>query len=99
MSSYEIPIIAYRIAELPSVFKYLDKRYGTPDVSEPKKKNGEYALRFILKYLSYHKQSTCEEIAEKEYEDRLDKNPRSKVKLKSITDDIRSFIKNNLIGA
>ena len=97
MSTHDFPITVNRIVELPLVFKYLDKRYGTPDIKEPKKKNGEYALRLILKYLSFQKRSTCEEIAKKEYEDSLDKNPRSKVKLKSITDDIRKFIKNNLI--
>jgi len=46
-----------------------------------------------MKYLSYHKQSTCEEIAQDEYENNLS-SPR---KLKSITDDIRKFLKNNLI--
>jgi len=93
MSTYDIPISANRLIELPLVFKYFDKRYGSPDVSEPKKKNGEYTLRLIMKYLSQHRRSTCEEIAQYE----LDKNISSQIKLKSITDDIRKFIKNNLI--
>jgi len=93
MSTYDFPVSANRIVELPMVFKYFDKRYGTPDISEPKKKNGEYALRVILKYLSYHKRSTCDEIAQDEY----NRNLSSRRKLKSITDDIRKFLKNNLI--
>jgi len=55
--------------------------------------NGQYTLQTILKYLAYQKQSTCEEIAKAEYE----KNLQSQIKLKSITDDVRKFIKNNLI--
>ena len=93
MSTYDSPVSANRLIELPLVFKYLDKRYGTPDMVEPKKKNGEYVLRLIMKYLSYHKRSTCEEIAQYEY----DNNLSSQRKLKSITDDIRKFLKNNLI--
>jgi len=93
MSTYDFPVSANRLIELPLVFKYLDRRYGAPDIKEPKKKNGEYVLRLILKYLSYHKRSTCEEIAQYEF----DKNISSQIKLKSITDDIRIFIKNNLI--
>jgi len=50
-------------------------------------------IRLILKYLSFHRQATCEEIAKDEYE----KNIQTKRKLKSITDDVRKFIKNNLI--
>jgi len=93
MSTYDYPIFANRLIELPLVFKYLDRRYGNPDVKKPKKKNGEYVLRLIMKYLSYHKRSTCEEIAQYEY----DNNLSSQIKLKSITDDIRKFLKNNLI--
>ena len=93
MSAYDPPVSANRLVELPLVFKNLDKRYGAPDIKKPKKKNGEYALRLVLKYLSYHKQSTCEEIAQYEY----DRNLSSPRKLKSITDDIRKFLKNNLI--
>ena len=63
---YVMPIYAKSLVELPWVLKQLDLRYGTADTKEPKKKNGEYAIRLILKYLSKHKQSTCEEIAEDE---------------------------------
>jgi len=93
MSTYDFPVSANRLIELPLVFKNLDRRYGAPDIKEPKKKNGEYVLRLIIKYLSQHKRSTCEEIAQYEF----DKNISSQIKLKSITDDIRIFIKNNLI--
>jgi len=90
---YVMPIYAASLVELPWVLKQLDLRYGTADTKEPKKKNGEYAIRLILKYLSKHKQSTCEEIAKDEYET----NIQTKRKLKSITDDIRKFVKKNLI--
>jgi len=88
-----MPIYATSLVELPWVLKQLDRKYGNPDIKEPKKKNGEYAVRYILKYLSEHKQSTCEEIAKVEY----DKNLQTQRKLKSITDDVRKFVKNNLI--
>ena len=93
MYAYEMPVFASSLIELPMVLDYLDDRYGLPDISVPKKKNGEYALRLVLKYLSLHKRSTCEEIAQYEF----DRNISSKRKLKSITDDIRKFVKHNLI--
>ncbi|MCH7647966.1 MAG: hypothetical protein IIA83_05110 [Thaumarchaeota archaeon] len=92
----EPPDVAPYVAsllELSSFFRYLDRRYGKPDLTEPKKKNGEYALRLILKYLAEHKRSTCEEIAQFEY----DKPFHQKRKLKSITDDIRKFVNHTLI--
>ena len=63
MSAYDPPVSANRLVELPLVFKNLDKRYGAPYIKKPKKKNGEYDLRLVVKYLSYHKPSTCEDIA------------------------------------
>jgi len=93
MSSYKVQVYATSLIELPWVLKELDKRYGTLGIEEIKKKNGQYAIRYILKYLSYNKDSTCEEIAKDEY----DKNLPSQRKLKSITDDVRKFVKNNLI--
>ena len=90
----ELPYVA-SLLQLPSFFRYFDKRYGPPDLESPKKKNGEYALRLILKYLAEHKRSTCEEIAQHEYDD--EKNLSSKRRLKSITDDIRKFVNHNLI--
>ncbi len=95
MSTYDFPVSPNRLIELPLVFKYFDKRYGPPDTAEPKKKNGEYTLRLIMKYLSQHKRSTCEEIAQYEYDKA--ENLSSQIKLKSITDDVRKFLKNNLI--
>ena len=90
---YVMPIYAKSLVELPWVLKQLDRKYGTPDIKEPKKKNGEYTIRLILKYLSEHKQSTCEDIAKYEFDNKL----QSQRKLKSITDDVRKFVKNNLI--
>ena len=92
MSTYEIIPYATTLDQFPWVLKYLDSRYGTYDIKEYKK-NGEYTIRYILKHLSYNKESTCEEIAKDEYEN----NIQSLRKLKSITDDVRKFIVNNLI--
>ena len=88
-----MPIYANSLAELSWILKELDRKYGNPDIKEPKKQKGEYTIRLILKYLSEHKQSTCEDIAKYEFENNLP----SKRKLKSITDDIRKFVKNNLM--
>lgn len=81
------------LLQLPSFFRYFDRKYGKPDLENPKKKNGQYALRLILKYLAEHRGSTCEEIAQFEF----DKDISTKRKLKSITDDIRKFVNQNLI--
>jgi hypothetical protein len=88
----EPPYVA-SLLQLPSFFRYFDRRYGTPELENPKKKNGQYALRLILRYLAEHRCSTCEEIAQYEY----DKDISTKRKLKSITDDYRKFLKQNLI--
>jgi len=93
MSEIELPDYAISLDQIKGMFSQLDQRYGKPGVKNPKKMNGQYMLRIILKYLSYNKQSTCEEIAKDEY----DKNLQTNRKLKSITDDVRKFIKNNLI--
>ena len=97
METYDIPVSANRLVELPLVFKYLDKKYGTPDITEPKK-NGERTIRYILKHLSYNRKSTCKEIAKAEHEERK-KNIRAKKlpQWKSIADDVRKFVYNNLI--
>ena len=81
------------LLQLPSFFRYFDRRYGKPELENPKKKTGEYALRLILKYLAEHKCSTCEEIAQFEF----DKSSNQKRKLKSITDDIRKFVNHTLL--
>ena len=79
--------------QIGGMFKQLDRRYGKPTTENPKKTNGQYMLRNVIKFLAYHKQSTCEDIAKDEFE----KNIQTHRKLKSITDDVRKFIKNNLI--
>ena len=96
MSTYEIPVFASSLEELPMVFKHLDQRYGTHEIRDAKKKNGEYAFRFILKHLGLNSESTCLEIAKAEY-DRTPESQKKQRKLKSITDDVRKFVKNNLI--
>ena len=93
MSTIELPDSAVSLEQTKEMFIRLDQRYGKPGMEKPKKMNGQYTLLTILKYLAYHRQSTCEEIAKDEY----DKNLQANRKLKSITDDIRKFIKNNLI--
>ncbi len=92
----EPPDVAPYVAsmlQLPSFFRYFDRRYGKPNLESPKKKNGEYALRLILRYLAEHKCSTCEDIAQFEF----DKSSNQKRKLKSITDDIRKFVNHTLL--
>ena len=89
----EPPPYVASLLQLPSFFRYFDKRYGAPDLENPKKKNGQYALRLILRYLAEHRCSTCEDIAQFE----SDKDISTKRKLKSITDDIRKFLNQNLI--
>src|SRR2546428_8471113 len=74
---------------------YLDKRYGGPKKTSPNRSNGEYAMRQILQFMSTHRRISCEDIAQEE----LDKNPSHRRKLKSVTDDIRKFIQNNLLPA
>lgn len=89
----EPPPYVASLLQIPSFFRYFDSRYGKPDLENPKKKNGQYILRLILKHLAEHRCSTCEEIAQFEY----DKDISTKRKLKSITDDIRKFVNQNLI--
>jgi len=89
---YEVDYVA-SLEQMRGMFKQLDRRYGPPTIKIPEKRKGEYAMRSILKYLSNNKQSTCEEMAKKEYEN----NPQSLIKEKSIADNFRKFIKHNLI--
>lgn len=81
------------LADVEQIIKYLDRTYGNPEKKKLRKSNGEYSMRLIIKYLSYHDKSTCEDIAKYEF----DKNISTQRKLKSITDEIRKFAKNNLI--
>ena len=89
---YEVDYLA-SLEQMRGMFKQLDRRYGPPNTLNPKKRNGEYRIRYILKYLSENKQSTCEEIAKEEYE----KNIHIPGGIKSIADNLRKFIKHNLI--
>jgi len=95
MSSYKIPVYASSLDDLPWVLKHLDRRYGTHGIEDARKKKGEYSLRFILKHLALHRESTCEEIAQEE----LNKNPQSQRKIKFFTDEVRKFVKNVLINS
>jgi len=93
MSTYEIPIFASSLDELPWVVKHLDRRYGTHGIEDARKTKGEYSVRFILKHLALHRESTCEEIAQEE----LKNNLQLQRKKKSFTDEVRKFVKNVLI--
>ena len=81
------------LADVNQIFNYLDQRYGTPDKDKKslKKSNGEYKMRLIIEFLSSRKQSTCEEIAKNEFDDKISTTR----KLKSITDVVRKFVKNH----
>ena len=89
---YEVDYVT-SLEQMRGMFRQLDQRYGSSNIKMPKKRNGEYKIRYILKHLSNNKQTTCEEMAKEEYEN----NPQSLIKEKSIADNIRKFIKNNLI--
>jgi len=92
MPAYGAINAPYTLADVPQIFNYLDQRYGPPDKKSLKKENGEYAVRFIIEYLSKNKKSTCEEIAKHEFDDK----PTKRL-LKSITDNFRKTGVNNLI--
>jgi len=81
------------LADVPQIFDYLDQRYGIPDKKSLKKSNGEYGTRLIIEYLSKHKKSTCEDIANYEFE----KDISTKRLPKSITDYVRKNIEKNLV--
>ena len=98
MKIHDMPVFASSLEELPLVLKHLDRKYGLYDIKDAKKENGEYALRFILKHLSLHRESTCLEIAKAEHE-RIPGNQKKQRSLKSITNNVRKFIKNNLISS
>ncbi len=77
----------------PFLVKELDITYGGPKFDRQRIPKGRERLKQILEYLARQKFSTCEEIAKFEWERDLD----TKVKLKSITDDIRKFVNEKLI--
>jgi len=92
MSAYGAINAPLSLADVNQIFNYLDLRYGNPDKKSLRKNKGEHIMRLIIKFLSSQKQSTCEEIAKYEFDNEIS----TKRKLKSITDDVRKFIKNNL---
>lgn len=80
-------------AEYSKIVHEMDSKYGGPNHNNKKQVKGRKALFQIFRYLSTHRGSTCEEIALYE----IRHNPKSKRKLKSVTDDIRKFILSNLL--
>ncbi len=76
----------------PGIQEYLDMKYPGAVTKTPRTSTGEYKLKLILEYLSTKKNSSCEKIAMVEYQ-----NTKSTSKLKTITDNVRNFIDDNLI--
>ena len=74
----------------PEIEKILDSKYPNDENTISQKQTGNYMFKTILKYLITHKKSTCKEIAKKYREN-------SNQSLKSITNNVRDFIKINLI--
>lgn len=88
------PFVGKSMIYYATVENFLDIKYSGAG-GNPKKSNGEYMLESILKHLSNHKNSTCEEIVTMEYNksNALD----SEMQIKTKTDSVRDFIKDNLI--
>ena len=76
--------------EYPEVQKYLDNRYFDDKNNHTQKHNGNYIFNTILKHLTTNRKSTCKEIAESY-------NDNSRRNLKAIENNVRDFIKKNLI--
>lgn len=70
----------------------MDANYGGPNITSKKFYQGGKALFYILEYLSVHKKATCKNIASFEI-----KRTHSIRKEKSVADNVRNFIKNNLL--
>lgn len=83
------------LSEYPFLVRDFDRIYGGPNNAKKSFIRGRKIFLEIMSYLSAHKKSSCEDIAKDEY----DKKPSGKRKVKSITDDVRKFIKDNLIPA
>ena len=87
------PDVGNSLIFYPGIKEYFDASYPRAITKKPRTANGESKLKLILKYLSTKKNSTCEEIAMSEDQN----NKRNTRLLKTITDNVRKFIKNNLI--
>jgi len=86
----ELPYYAESLDQVEWMFKQLDLRYGSPSIEKPQK-NGQHTIRYILKHLALHRESTCLEIAKAERK----RNPGSLEKQRNekfIADDVRKFI-------
>lgn len=81
------------LIEYSKIVHEIDSAYGGPRYNNKRQIKGRKMLFQIFRYLSTHRSSTCEDIAQYE----MTNNHKSKRKLKSITDDIRKFILNNLL--
>jgi len=75
----------------PLLVQRFDSEYGGPTYKNKRKSKGRDKLRLILDHLAKHRNSTCKDIANQEWERKVN----SKIKLKSITDDVRKFIYQN----
>ena len=92
MSSHNFPVFVHSIDDEALFFQYFDKQFGQPGI-KISKKNRSYTMRYFIRYLSKNKQSTCDDIAKEETK----RDSLMRRKLKSVTDDVRKFIKKNLI--
>lgn len=81
------------ISEYPILLREMDANYGGPNITSKKFYQGRKALFYILEYLSVHKKATCKNIASFEI-----KRTNSDRKEKSVADDVRKFIQNNLLS-
>lgn len=95
MSIVKSPFIGNSLVYYPILEQHLDQKYGGPRLNKKsiRKYKGDMALRLTLECLSIYKNSSCEDIAEFHNQ----KFPGQKKILKSLTDDLRKFIKNNLL--
>lgn len=91
----ELPYYATSLDQVEWMFKQLDLRYGHPSIEKPKK-NGQHTIRYILKHLALHRESTCLEIAKAERK-RIPVSQEKQRNEKFIADDVRKFIQKNLL--
>ena len=93
MSITDLPDYINSLGDIEGMLRQLDKRFGKPRIRNSKKMKGQYMSRMIIEYLAYNKQATCDDIAKEEFK----KNIQTHRLEKSISDNIRKFIKNNLM--